>query len=110
MEENTSPIIGMIGSYPSITAPALVIVGAMMIKNVVKIDWSDASESLPAFLIVIGIPMTYSIADGIALGFIAYPIIKILSGRAREAGWLSTLLGAVLLAYFIFVRAGMGAA
>jgi len=69
-----SPLVSMVGSYPPITAPALVIVGAMMAQNVGKIDWKDYTESVPAFLTLIGIPLTYSIADGLALGFISYPI------------------------------------
>jgi adenine/guanine/hypoxanthine permease len=99
------PLVAMIGSYPPITAPALVVVGAMMMRNVVKIDWSDASESLPAFLIVLGIPLSYSIADGLALGFIAYPIVKLGAGKGREISALSIALGAVLLLYFLLVRA-----
>jgi AGZA family xanthine/uracil permease-like MFS transporter len=102
-----SPIIAMVGSYPPITAPALVIVGAMMIQNVGKINWQDHTESIPAFLTLIGIPLSYSIADGLALGFISYPIIKLLSGRGREAGWLTYVLALVLLLYFIFVRSKM---
>ena len=103
-----SPLIAMVGSYPPITAPALVMVGAMMIRNVTKIDWNDATESVPAFLTLIGIPLSYSIADGLALGFISFPIIKLLSGRGREVGWLTYLLALVLVLYFIFVRSRMG--
>jgi AGZA family xanthine/uracil permease-like MFS transporter len=103
-----SPLIAMVGSYPPITAPALVMVGAMMIRNVTKIDWNDATESVPAFLTMIGIPLSYSIADGLALGFISYPVIKLLSGRGREVGWLTYLLAVVLVLYFIFVRSRMG--
>ena len=103
-----SPLIAMIGSYPPITAPALVMVGAMMIRNVTKIDWNDATESVPAFLTLIGIPLSYSIADGLALGFISFPVIKLLSGHGREVGWLTYLLAAVLVLYFIFVRSRMG--
>ena len=102
-----SPVIAMIGSYPPITAPALVIVGAMMIQNVTKIDWSDYSESIPAFLILIGIPLSYSIADGLALGIVAYPIVKFFSGRGREIGWMGYILAIVLIGYFIFVRTRM---
>jgi AGZA family xanthine/uracil permease-like MFS transporter len=98
----------MVGSYPPITAPALVIVGAMMIQNVAKIDWQDYSESLPAFLTLLGIPLSYSIADGLALGFISYPIIKLFSGKGREVGWLTYGLVVLLVAYFIFVRSRMG--
>jgi adenine/guanine/hypoxanthine permease len=99
-----SPLVAMVGSYPPITAPALVIVGAMMCHNVAKIDWKDPTESIPAFLTMIGIPLSYSIADGLALGFISYPLVKFLSGRGREAGWLTYLLAAVLVLYFVFVR------
>ena len=103
-----SPLIAMIGGYPPITAPALAIVGAMMMQNVAKIDWKDYTESIPAFLIIIGIPLSYSIADGLALGFISYPIIKAFSGRGREISWLTYLLAIVLVLYFVFVRSRMG--
>jgi AGZA family xanthine/uracil permease-like MFS transporter len=58
-------------------------------------------------LTLIGIPLAYSIADGLALGFISYPIIKLFSGKARELGWLTYVLALVLLAYFLFVRSQM---
>jgi len=102
-----SPLVAMIGSYPPLTSPALVIVGAMMMQNVARIDWKDHTESLPAFLTLIGIPLSYSIADGLALGFIGYPLIKLLSGRGREAGWLNYTLGSALVVYFVFVRSRM---
>ena len=102
-----SPLIAMVGSYPPITAPALVIVGAMMIQNVAKVDWKDYSESVPAFLTMIGIPLSYSIADGLALGIISYPIIKLFSGKGRDVGWLTYALAVVLVAYFVFVRSRM---
>lgn len=101
------PLIAMVGSYPPITAPALVIVGAMMIQNVTNVDWKDYSESIPAFLTLIGIPLSYSIADGLALGSISYPVIKFFSGRGKEVGWLTYVLAAILVAYFIFVRSRM---
>ena len=99
-----SPIINMIGSYPPITAPALVVVGSMMMRNVVKIDWDNYAECMPAFLIVLGIPVTFSIADGLALGFIAYPVIKLLAGQGGEVRWLMYVMALVLVAYFLFVR------
>jgi AGZA family xanthine/uracil permease-like MFS transporter len=102
-----SPLIAMVGSYPPITAPALVIVGAMMIQNVTKIDWHDYSESIPAFLILIGIPLSYSIADGLALGLISYPIIKFCCGQGRRVGWLTYFLSLLLLLYFVFVRSSL---
>jgi len=102
-----TPVIGMVGSYPPITAPALVLVGALMLRAVAEIDWDDATEGLPAFLTVVGIPFTYSIADGVALGLIAYPILKIAAGRGREAGVASRALALVLVAYFLFVRSSI---
>ena len=102
-----SPVIAMVGSYPPITAPALVIVGAMMIQNVTRIDWPDYAESIPAFLTLIGIPLSYSIADGLALGLISYPVLKLCAGQARGLGWMTYLLAAVLIAYFLFVRGRM---
>jgi adenine/guanine/hypoxanthine permease len=103
-----SPIIAMVGSYPPITAPALVIVGAMMIQNVTKVNWQDYSEGIPAFLTLVGIPFSYSIADGLALGLISYPIIKLFSGKGREVGWLTYVLAVVLAAYFLVLRSRMG--
>ena len=100
-----SPIVRMIGSYAAITAPALVIVGAMMIQNVRKIDLHDYSESVPAFLTMLGIPLTFSIADGLALGFISYPIIKLLSGKRRDVKWIMYVMAAILLVYFVKIRA-----
>jgi adenine/guanine/hypoxanthine permease len=102
-----SPLIAMVGSYPPITAPALVIVGAMMMQSVTKVDWKDYSESVPAFLTMVGIPLSYSIADGLALGLISYPIIKLLSGKGRGVMWLTYVLAVVLLAYFVLVRSRM---
>ncbi|HQH26392.1 MAG TPA: NCS2 family permease [Oligoflexia bacterium] len=103
-----SPLIAMVGSYPPITAPALVLVGAMMMQSAAKIEWSDFSESVPAFLVLAGIPLAYSIADGLALGFIAYPVIKLFSGRGREVNCLMYVLAVVLALYFVFVRSQMG--
>ena len=99
-----SPVIAMVGSYPPITAPALVIVGSMMMRNVAKVDWGNYAESMPAFLIMIGIPLAFSIADGLAVGFIAYPIVKLCAGQGREVKWLMYLMAAVLLAYFLLLR------
>jgi AGZA family xanthine/uracil permease-like MFS transporter len=99
-----SPLVAMVGSYPPVTAPALVLVGAMMLRNVARIEWSDATESIPAFVIILGIPLSYSIGDGLALGFMSYPPLKLLAGRRREVHWVLWLLCALLLAYSLFVR------
>lgn len=103
-----SPLVATVGRYMPITAPALVIVGAMMMQNVKKIDWDDASEAIPAFLTIIGIPLFYSIADGLALGLISYPIVKLVAGRGGEVRWLAYALAVLLVVYFLFVRARLG--
>jgi adenine/guanine/hypoxanthine permease len=102
------PLVKMIASYPPITAPALVLVGTMMMRNAKKIAWDDPSEALPVFLTVVGIPLTASIADGLALGFVSYPVVKLLGGRAREAHWLSYVIAGLLVAYFLLVRSRLG--
>lgn len=99
-----SPIISMVGSYSPITSPALVIVGSMMLQNVKRINLNDYSEAIPAFIIILGIPFSYSIADGMALGFISYPIIKLLGGRGREVSPMIYGLGFLLVLYFLFLR------
>jgi AGZA family xanthine/uracil permease-like MFS transporter len=103
-----SPLVAMVGTYPGkenpITAPALVIVGSMMLKNVIKIKWDDFSEAIPAFLVLIGIPFTSSIADGMIFGFIAYPVIKLCSGKGKDVGWLTYLIGGILILYLIFIK------
>jgi AGZA family xanthine/uracil permease-like MFS transporter len=99
-----SPLVAVVGNYPPITAPALVAVGSMMARNVVKVQWHEPSEAIPALLVMLGVPLSYSIADGLALGFIAYPLVKLLSGRIADVKWLTALLSLLLLAYFLFVR------
>ncbi|GAB4192782.1 MAG: NCS2 family permease [Phycisphaeraceae bacterium] len=101
------PVIDMVGAYPPITAGALVLVGVMMLRGVVHIAWDDLTEALPAFLIVVGIPLTFSIGDGIAMGFMAYPILKLLTGQARHLKPLMMVLAMLLILYFFFVRSGL---
>ncbi|GJL77544.1 MAG: NCS2 family permease [Nitrospinaceae bacterium] len=103
-----SPLAQMIGGgvnvdekttlYP-ITAPVLIIVGCLMARNLNRIDWRQWDDSLPAFLVLVGMPLTHSIADGMALGFIAYPIMKVLCGKAKDVHW-----GMVLIALLFTAR------
>ncbi|MFJ7994272.1 NCS2 family permease [Peribacillus frigoritolerans] len=79
-----SPLIGAVSNVAAITAPSLIIVGSMMIKSINEIDWTHFDESFPAFLVIVAMPLTSSIANGIALGFIAYPILKMARGKLRE--------------------------
>ena len=99
-----SPVVAMLGGYAPVTAPALVLVGGMMLRNVQYLAWDDYTELLPAFLVLIGIPLSYSIADGLALGFVAWPLLKVLGGRAGDVRWVSWLVAALLLGYFVLLR------
>ncbi|MCY7915770.1 solute carrier family 23 protein, partial [Bacillus haynesii] len=77
-----SPVLSVITSQ--VTAPALIIVGVLMVANLNKIDWTKFEIAVPAFLTMIAMPLTYSIATGIAIGFIFYPITMIFKGKAKE--------------------------
>jgi AGZA family xanthine/uracil permease-like MFS transporter len=86
------------------TAPALIIVGALMLKSVVQINWNDFTESLPAFVVIVSMPFTYSIATGISLGFIFYPIIKLLSGRYRDVSTPVWILALLFILRFLYLN------
>jgi AGZA family xanthine/uracil permease-like MFS transporter len=96
------PIEGGASLYP-MTAPALIVVGSLMARTVRNIEWSDFTEAFPAFLVIVGIPFAWSIADGIALGFISYPLLKLLSGRPREASPLVYILGVLFTLRYLFL-------
>ncbi len=99
-----SPIVMMAGSYPVITAPALIIVGCMMMQHVKDIDWDDFSEGLPSFIVLLGIPLSGSIGDGLALGFLMYPVLKMFGGRYHELRWPLVVLWPFLAAYFLWLK------
>lgn len=104
-----SPVIATLGSCAPVTAPALVLVGAMMLRNVAHIDWDDFTELLPSFLVLIGIPLSYSIADGLTLGFVSYPLVKVLGGRSRDVRPASWVIAILLLLYLVLVRSQVAA-
>ncbi|MBS3899360.1 MAG: NCS2 family permease [Dethiobacter sp.] len=83
------------------TAPALVIVGVLMMGAVTGIDFEDFTEAFPAFLTIAAMPFAFSIAHGIAAGFLAYPIVKVASGRAKELNWFVYLLAVISFVHFI---------
>ncbi len=88
--------------YP-VTAPALIIVGYYMAHTIKEIEWEDITEAIPAFLTLIGIPLTYSIADGMALGFISYCLIKLLTKKGKEVHpILYVFAGLFIFKYVIF--------
>lgn len=96
------PLLDVITS--AVTAPALVIVGILMVSSLKLIEWDKFEIAVPAFLTMIMMPLGYSIASGIAVGFIFYPITMLLAGRRKEVHWIMYLLFFVFIAYFIWVR------
>lgn len=92
------------GAIPAVaTAPILIVIGAMMMTSITKIDWSDYRISIPAFLAVVGMPFTYSITDGISLGIIAYTVIMAVTGKAKSVHWIMYVLSVLLIWRFFIV-------
>ncbi len=99
-----APVVGAIPD--AATAPALIIVGSLMMTVVRDIDWQDAEISIPAFLTMLAIPLTFSIANGLAFGFTAYTVLKIARGKFREVNWLVYVLTALFIARFAYLAQG----
>ncbi len=101
-----APVAQMIGEgyknaagltlYPTV-APALIVVGAFMMRNVARIDWNDPLEYIPAFVTLAFIPFTFSITDGIAFGFISYVALSVIAGKYRKLHWLMVLFTLLFL-------------
>jgi len=96
-----APVVQAIPAFA--TAPALILVGALMMAALVEVEWSDPSAAIPAFLTVIIIPLTYSIANGLAFGITSYAVLKLIRGQARIGDWLVYLLAALCVARFIYL-------
>ncbi len=94
-----TPLAGIIPGEA--TAPALVIVGVLMMGAITQIDFDDFTEAFPAFLTIAVMPFAFSIAHGIAAGFLAYPIVKVVAGRGKEVHWFMYVLAAISLAHFV---------
>ncbi|MEW9503231.1 NCS2 family permease [Jeotgalibacillus marinus] len=95
------PLLEVITS--AVTAPALIIVGVLMVSALGKIDWTRFEVALPAFLTIIAMPLSYSVATGIAIGFIFYPITMIVSGKVKQVHPIMYLLFVIFILYFIFL-------
>lgn len=97
----------MVGVIPAVaTAPALIIVGSLMVSHISEINWSDPMIAVPAFLTMTAIPLTFSIANGLAFGFTAYTLLKVLRGQFREVSLLVYILTALFIARFLYLGAG----
>ena len=98
------PLAGVIPA--AATAPALVIVGLLMMEPIRRLDLEDITEALPAFLTLIGIPLTFSIATGMVLGIVSYVVLKLVTGRLREVSVTMWILAAIFIAHYAFQGAG----
>lgn len=97
-----SPLVNAVSGISAITAPALIIVGSMMMSNIAKINWDELDEAFPAFLTILAMPLTSSISTGIALGFISFPLLKLVRGKVREVHpllWVFAVLFFIQLAF-----------
>ena len=83
-------------------APALIVVGALMAQSMKRIDWEDVGVAVPCFLAMIVMPMSFSITDGIAFGFVGFALVSLVTGRAKEHGWLFHVLAVAFLLRFAF--------
>ncbi|MFQ5787338.1 MAG: NCS2 family permease [Thermodesulfobacteriota bacterium] len=107
-----TPLIQMVGAgyklndditlYPVI-APALIIVGSMMFKNIVNVDWDDYTESIPAFLTLIMMPLAFSITEGISMGVISYTLLKLVTGKGKKVHWLIYLFAVLFMVRYIWL-------
>jgi AGZA family xanthine/uracil permease-like MFS transporter len=96
-----APVVQAIPAFA--TAPALILVGALMMVALTEVEWTDPSAAIPAFLTVIIIPLTYSIANGLAFGITSYAVLKLIRGQARASDWLVYLLAVLCVARFIYL-------
>ena len=97
-----TPIISVIAGLPAITSPVLIIVGCFMMEGLAKVNWKAFDEAFPAFAVILTMPFTSSIATGIAIGFITYPILKLVSGKGKEVHWNLYVFGVIFLIQMAF--------
>ncbi|WP_077211053.1 NCS2 family permease [Bacillus dakarensis] len=97
------PLVSAVSGLSAITAPALIIVGSLMMGSISAIKWNELDEAFPAFLIILSMPLTSSIATGIAIGFISYPLMKVAKGKWREVHPLVYLFAVLFFYQLVFL-------
>jgi AGZA family xanthine/uracil permease-like MFS transporter len=98
-----APLVTAIPGYA--TAPALILVGALMCESVSKVKWEEFSEGFPAFLTLVATPLTFSVATGLSLGLISYTLVKVGAGRHREISPLIWVLTGLFLLRYAYLAA-----
>jgi AGZA family xanthine/uracil permease-like MFS transporter len=96
-----APVVGAIPDFA--TAPALILVGALMLGGAAKIDWEEPRVAIPSFLTIVTIPLTYSIATGLSFGIISYAALEVATGRGRRQHWMLYLLAVLFLLRFVYI-------
>jgi AGZA family xanthine/uracil permease-like MFS transporter len=96
-----APLAGVVPGYA--TAPALLFVACLMLKDLTEVNWDDTTEAVPAVVTALMMPFTYSIANGLAFGFITYAVLKLFTGRVREVHWIMWVIAGLFLFKFIYV-------
>jgi len=99
-----APFVGLVP--PAATAPALILVGALMLATITEIRWREPLIAVPAFLTMVLIPFTYSIANGLGFGIIAWAVLHLATGKSTQKDWLLYLLAALFLLRFLYLGAG----
>jgi adenine/guanine/hypoxanthine permease len=99
-----APVVGAIPSFA--TSPALILVGALMVASASRIDWDEPRVAVPAFLTILTIPLTYSIATGLSFGIISFAVLELATGRGRRQHWMLYLLAVLFLLRFVYLHAG----
>jgi len=99
-----SPVAAAIPAFA--TAPALILVGALMTESVAQVNWKDFTEAFPAFVTLITTPLTFSIATGLSLGVISYAIAKLAAGKYREISALQWILTVLFIVRYVYLAAG----
>jgi adenine/guanine/hypoxanthine permease len=97
------PLVASLSGVSAITAPALIVVGSLMIGAVKNITWDKFDEAFPAFLVILAMPLTSSIATGIAIGFIVYPLLKVVQGKFKEVHPLVYIFAVLFFIQLVFL-------
>ena len=99
-----APVVGPLPDFA--TSPALILVGVLMLGGVARIEWGDPAIAVPAFLTLVAIPLTYSIATGLSLGLIAFAALEVLTGRAQRKHWMLYALAMLFVLRFVYLAQG----
>ena len=99
-----APLAGVVPGYA--TAPALLFVACLMLRDLTEVDWEETTESVPAVVTALTMPFTYSIANGLAFGFITYAVLKLFTGKVKEVHWIMWVIAGLFLFKFIYLGGG----